>query len=38
MQVAIRNIRVLGDLIAALLLLFVSGHLKMAAAATIWYS
>ena len=34
---AIRNFRVLGDLIAALLLLLVSGHLKLAAAATVWY-
>ena len=34
---AIQNFRVLGDLIAALLLLLVSGHLNMAAAATVWY-
>ena len=35
MWVAIRNFRVLGDLIAALLLLLVSGHLNMATAATV---
>ena len=37
MQVVIRHFRVLGDLIAALLLLFVNvcGHLNMAAAVTV---
>ena len=38
MQVVIRHFRVLGDLIAALLLLFVSGHLNMATAVTVQYS
>ena len=38
MQVAIQNFRVLGDLISALLLLLVTGHLNMAAAPTVWYS
>ena len=37
MYIAIRNVRVFGDLIAALMLLFVSGHLNMAAAANVWY-
>ena len=36
MSVAIQMFRVFGDLIAALLLLLVSGHLNKAAAATVW--
>ena len=38
-KVAIQNVRVFGDLVAALLLqLFVSGHLNMAAVTTVRYS